>query len=262
MNTRSRISIWSIVVLISFAFIAQHAFAQNPFGVGGFGPARTIPHGGGLLPPIGKALTSNHTPFHRPSHSSPLFGGGHNYSKHGLSGLGVFGPGFFGPGYFGQSGYYGHHGHGAYPFLGGGSWGWPGYGYGYGYPLWGGFGYGYPYYDHYAYRADRAYADAIVDAAIIGSVGNVVSSIIDSGRPVIAAPPVVVSQAPVVALPPGHYEIRKVRVGGGYYEQSKVWVPERLDPQTGVTTEGHYEVQRRWVPEVWEDQQVWVQPHP
>lgn len=114
------------------------------------------------------------------------------------------------------------------------------------------------------YKIEKERADAYRDAAIVGAVANVVGALITS---TLAPPPqtVVVQSAPPVVRTPvpapvGRYETRRTKVGGGYHERVEVWVPDRVDPNTGSVIEGHYETERRWVPEVWQETQVWVGP--
>jgi hypothetical protein len=115
---------------------------------------------------------------------------------------------------------------------------------------------------YYGYKAQKEYSDSMRDAAIANAIANVAAAFIASDRFTgprtgIAPPP-----APVVTQPQGRYEIRREKVGGGYYERSEVWVPEQVDSATGRVIEGHNETVRQWVPEVWQETQVWVQPHP
>lgn len=108
------------------------------------------------------------------------------------------------------------------------------------------------------YKIEKERADAYRDAAIVGAVANVVGALITS---TLAPPP---QPTQVIVTPPpapvGHYETRRIKVGGGYHERVEIWVPDRVDSRTGAVIEGHYETQRRWVPEVWQETQVWVGP--
>jgi len=57
---------------------------------------------------------------------------------------------------------------------------------------------------------------------------------------------------------PGYYEEQRVLVKPGHFEEYKVWVPERYDPELDATFHGHYKTQKRWVPSVYETRKVWV----
>lgn len=113
--------------------------------------------------------------------------------------------------------------------------------------------------DWFDYLRDRedarsdAFRDALIADMIVRVVG-IIASTSPQQTPILAP-------APRVAVPaPGHYETRRVVVREGYWQSEEVWVPEAVDPATGVVVEGHYEIHKRWVPEVYEETQVWV-PH-
>ena len=108
--------------------------------------------------------------------------------------------------------------------------------------------------DNYRYNNDRydaakEYADAYRDAAIANAVVGIVGILAQSAQPV---------RQPQYQQPTGRYEQRRVLIREGYFEESKVWVPEQFDSRNQVTVAGHYEIHRRWVPEVYGYQDVWV----
>lgn len=120
-------------------------------------------------------------------------------------------------------------------------------------PGYGGYGYNNNY-----YRRQKGMADAYRDATIANAIVNVVGILATTAaqdqyrsRPVAAAPVVMQQGSPA-------YEMQKVVVQEGFYQQEQVSVPERQDPATGSVIEAHQEIHRRWVPPVYELRQVQV----
>ncbi len=105
---------------------------------------------------------------------------------------------------------------------------------------------------HRRHDADREYRRTQRDAIIANAIVDVVGIIANSST--YARPPVYTAPAPTY----GHYEIHRVLVREGYYEQSQVWIPDRYDPVRRVTVLGHYETRQRYVPPVYEERRVWV----
>ena len=103
------------------------------------------------------------------------------------------------------------------------------------------------------YDSDKAMASAYRDAAIANAVVGLVGIFVEAGtRNQCAVQP---------AQPTGHYETHRVILQPGRYEQDRVWVPERYDPNTGRKLGGGYhETRTRWVPETVEYRKVYI-PH-
>jgi len=118
-------------------------------------------------------------------------------------------------------------------------------------------------YGRYGDRSDRAYADAMRDAAIANAIVGVVGIIANAAtapyaysQPAYPAP--APRYAPSYAVP--QYRTERVLVQEGRYEEYQAWVPDTYDARTGETVRGHYETRQRYVPEVWQERQVRVGP--
>jgi len=103
------------------------------------------------------------------------------------------------------------------------------------------------------YDSDKAMASAYRDAAIANAVVGLVGIFVEAGmRNQCRAQP---------AAATGHYETHRVIVQPGRYEQDRVWIPEKYDPNTGRKLGGgHHETRTRWIPETVEYRKVYV-PH-
>ena len=101
--------------------------------------------------------------------------------------------------------------------------------------------------------SDKAMASAYRDAAIANAVVGLVGIFVEAGmRNQCAVRP---------AQPTGHYETHRVILQPGRYEQDRVWIPERYDPNTGRKLGGGYhETRTRWIPETVEYRKVYI-PH-